>query len=51
MYAVCERKRWTEAAMMFNALGTSWGDVAGVARASTPVLAQQSVMDFGDDDE
>ena len=50
MYSVSERKGWTEAAMLFNALGTSWTDVAGAAR-STPAVSQQSALDFGDDDE
>jgi putative DNA methylase len=51
MYSVCERKGWTESAMLFNALGTSWGDVAGVARAIVPAASQQSALDFDDDDE
>lgn len=32
MYSVCERKGWAESAMLFNALGTSWGDVTKGAR-------------------
>jgi putative DNA methylase len=51
MYSVCERKGWTEAAMMFNALGTSWGDVSGAARAAMPASASQGALDFGGDDE
>ncbi len=51
MYSVCERKGWTESAMLFNALGTSWGDVAGVARTSVPATSQQSALEFGDDDD
>ncbi len=51
MYSVCERKGWSESAMLFNALGTSWGDVAGVARTSVPVTSQQSALEFGDDDD
>ena len=27
MYSVCERKGWTDSAMLFNVLGTSWTDV------------------------
>ncbi len=50
MYSVCERKGWTEAAMLFNALGTSWSDVSSAAR-STPTVSHQGALDFGDDDE
>ncbi|CAB4947358.1 MAG: DUF1156 domain-containing protein [Actinobacteria bacterium] len=49
MYSVCERKGWAESAMLFNALGTSWGDVAGAARASSPAVTLQGALDFGDD--
>lgn len=51
MYSVCERKGWTDAAMLFNALGTSWGDVSGAARAAVPSVASQGALDFGGDDE
>ncbi len=51
MYSVSERKGWTEAAMLFNALGTSWSDVAGAARAAPASVSKQGSLDFGDDDE
>lgn len=51
MYSVCERKGWTDSAMMFNALGTSWGDVSGAARAAVPATASQGALDFDADDE
>jgi putative DNA methylase len=51
MYSVCERKGWTESAMLFNTLGTSWGDIAGAARAFDPSTSHQSAMDFGSEDE
>jgi len=51
MYSISERKGWTEAAMLFNALGTSWSDVAGAARAAPASVSKQSSLDFGDDDE
>jgi len=51
MYSVCERKGWSESAMLFNALGTSWGDVAGAARAFVPSVSQQSALEFGSEDE
>ncbi len=46
MYSVCERKGWTDAAMLFNALGTSWGDVSGAARAAVPATASQGALDL-----
>jgi putative DNA methylase len=51
MYSVCERKGWAESAMLFNALGTSWGDIAGAARSFVPSASHQSAMDFGSEDE
>ena len=51
MYSVCERKGWAESAMLFNALGTSWGDVAGAAREVPRVFTRQGALDFGDDDD
>lgn len=51
MYSKCEQRGWTEAAMLFNALGTSWGDVSGAARASVPAVSEQGSLEFGDDDE
>lgn len=51
MYSVCERKGWSEAAMMFNSLGTSWGDVSGAARMAIPAAMSQGALSFGEDDE
>jgi len=51
MYSVCERKGWAESAMLFNALGTSWSDVAEAARAAPAEVSEQSSLDFGDEDE
>jgi putative DNA methylase len=51
MYSVSEKKGWTESAMLFNALGTSWSEVAGAARAAPAYVPKQSSLDFGDDDE
>lgn len=51
MYSVCERKGWTEAAMLFNALGTSWSDVEGAARAPVPVASTQGALVFEEENE
>lgn len=50
MYSVCERKGWTESAMLFNALGTSWGDIAGAARQAPTGVSQQGALSFDDVD-
>lgn len=34
LYNVCERKGWTQSAILFNALGTSWGDLDSATRAA-----------------
>ena len=49
MYSISERKGWTESAMLFNAVGTSWGDVAGAAREAHPTPPSQGSLDFADD--
>jgi len=50
MYSVCERKGWTESAMLFNALGTSWGDIVGAARETPTAVSQQGALSFDDVD-
>lgn len=51
MYSVCERKGWADSAMLFNALGTSWGDVSSAVRSVSPAASLQGALDFGDGDE
>lgn len=51
MYSVCERNGWAESAMLFNALGTSWSDVSGIARSSPQVDAYQVSLNFESGDE
>ena len=50
MYSVCERKGWTESAILFNALGTSWGDIVGAARETPAAVSQQGALSFDDVD-
>lgn len=52
MYSVCERKGWAESAMLFNALGTSWGDVSSAARSMPTAVSEQEslVFEVGDDE-
>lgn len=51
LYSVCEKKGWTESALLFNGLGTSWSDLSAAARAGgarTPPPAQ-GALDFDED--
>lgn len=47
LYAVCEKKGWTDSAILFNGLAASWSDVSSAARshAGRPV-GTQSMLDF-----
>jgi putative DNA methylase len=47
LYSVCERRGWTQSAILFNALGTTWSDLDAVARqrAASP-SATQSAFSF-----
>ena len=52
LYSICEKRRWTQTALMFNGLGTSWSDLSAAARvggALTPPPAQ-GALDFGEDE-
>ena len=51
MYSICERKGWTDSALLFNALGTSWSDVAGTARQAAPAGIEQQSLVFRDDED
>jgi putative DNA methylase len=47
LYSVCERRGWTQSAILFNALGTTWSDLDTAARqrAANP-SATQSAFTF-----
>ena len=48
LYSICEKRRWTQTALLFNGLGTSWSDLSAAARvggALTPPPAQ-GALDF-----
>ena len=50
LYNVCERRGWTQSALLFNGLGTSWSDLDAAARrtaTSGPRPAQGSLT-FGE---
>lgn len=52
LYSICEKRRWTQTALLFNGLGTSWSDLSAAARvggALTPPPAQ-GALDFEEDE-
>ncbi len=51
LYSVSEKKGWTESALLFNGLGTSWSELATAARAPKAPSAQQGAFDLDAEDE
>jgi putative DNA methylase len=50
LYNVCERKGWTQSAILFNALGTSWGDLESASRAhAIRPAGTQGALTFDED--
>ena len=51
LYAVCEKKGWTESAILFNSLGTSWSEVFAASRqaAASGSSGAQAQLSFDDD--
>lgn len=51
LYNICERRGWTQSAILFNALGTSWSDVGSAARARAGTgAAAQGRLGFDEDE-
>lgn len=53
LFSICEKRGWTQTALLFNGLGTSWSDLSAAARtggALTPPPAQGE-FDFSDGEE
>ena len=50
LYNVCERRGWTQSALLFNGLGTSWSDLDAAARRTAPAGPRpaQTTMTFED---
>ncbi len=43
LFSICEKRGWTDSALLFNGLGTSWSDLSAMSRAGgarTPPPAQ-----------
>lgn len=52
LYRMCEQKGWTDSALLFNGLGTSWSDLVSVARgAAKPRLSQDAFAFDSAEDE
>ncbi len=48
LFSICEKRGWTDSALLFNGLGTSWSDLSAMSRAGgtrTPPPAQ-GALDF-----
>ena len=46
LYSVCERKGWTQTALLFNGLGTSWLDLEFAARKAPAMTDTQVALGF-----
>lgn len=46
LYSVCERRGWTQTALLFNGLGTSWLDLEAAARKAPAATGTQAAWDF-----
>lgn len=49
LFALCEKRGWTQSAVLFNALGSSWADLLRAGRGTGTVT--QAAMTFDDGDE
>lgn len=51
LYSTCERKGWTQSALLFNGLGTSWSDLASAARVGAAAARpSQGALNFATGD-
>ncbi|MBI1758223.1 MAG: hypothetical protein HYR62_03215 [Actinobacteria bacterium] len=51
LYSISERRRWTQTALLFNGLGTSWNDLSAASRttAARSVGGGPPTLDFDED--
>jgi len=47
LYSICEKKGWSEAAMLFNGLGSSWQDLHSNSRTAPLETSTQIELDLG----
>ena len=50
LYSICEKKGWTDTALLFNALGTSWSELSTVARTRYEPGPAQGELDLDGDE-
>lgn len=46
LFSLCEKKGWTESAILFNGLGTSWSDITNTALLHPDDITSQGTLDF-----
>ncbi len=52
LFATCEKRGWTQIALLFNGLGTSWSDLSSAARTAAGASpATQAALNFDDDED
>ena len=47
LYSICEKKGWTESAILFNGLGTSWIDLHSVVAKFPSETPSQAELELG----
>lgn len=52
LYRTCEQRGWSDSALLFNGLGTSWSELSSIARGARVVgRPAQGALDFENEDE
>lgn len=52
LFSICERKGWTQTALLFNGLGSSWLDLEHAARGAARVIrGTQDAFDYTDNQD
>jgi putative DNA methylase len=53
LFSICEKRGWTQTALLFNGLGTSWSDLSAAARTDGPLTPPpvQGELDFSNGEE
>ena len=50
LYAVCDKRGWTQSVLLFNGLGTSWSELsAAAARGAGAGRPVQGALSFDED--
>ena len=50
LFSICEKRGWTQSALLFNGLGTSWSDLSMAARSTAGAVSTQGALDFDDEE-